>query len=421
MLRSILPIVRGISAVTVRAYRRDGNRQPRDLAGIRIQKGVMENLDTLEEDPEITYDADFSQLHKSHSQHEKEMSLRKEQVKYYTIRSKYFKSEKLPNFLTWAEKEQIRYLNKKDPNEWTPERLSESFPAIEEVIIKVLKAKWTPANMKRVQKHDEKVKQNWDLFKANEMKELDAEVQKHLKKFSNRNFDNIQNAYVQTKIDQTTFEFPKPKSKEFFHIISSCKRSDATANEKSIDDKKKSQIEEKKGQALLSDEAKVDSVLKLPKHMRNQFLTFDELKKSSKQHLSKTEDEEMHLSVSLFKEPTSKSLPNVEEIPSKVENHVIETDTNDKADVNTYPNNKSKSDGPVNLTLADISSTKKISKYTSKPSSSLTTFNKDNSNLFRSKIQIPKRLHKHGSVYKLYDCFYDDRGEFLYRVPGLRD
>lgn len=34
-------------------------------------------------------------------------------------------------------------------------------------------------------------------------------------------------------------------------------------------------------------------------------------------------------------------------------------------------------------------------------------------------IRIPKRVWKEGYTYKVKDCFYDDRGEFLYRVPGL--
>ncbi|XP_055326521.1 uncharacterized protein LOC129580278 [Sitodiplosis mosellana] len=421
MLRSILPIVRGFTSTTIRTIRRDGNRKPRDMAGVRIQQSILNNVDTLEEDPEMTYEADFTKLHLSHRQHETEMELQKEQLKYYTVRSKYFKSKKQPQFLTWAEKEQIRHLNKTNPDEWTPSRLAESFPAVEEVIIKVLKANWTPANLERVKKHDEAVKRNWKQFKANEMKDLDPEVSEHLQKFSNRNFDSTQNAYVQTNIDQTTFQFPKPKSNEFSHIISTCKRIDADANKELIGDKPKYQIEENKMQELSSDAP----VLKLPYSMRKRVLTFEELKAKAKSGYSKTQDDEVHLSVSLLKEPAVETQSNVVETPAIAESHAIETfsaeiDKNNVAEIDTYPD-ESKSDRVVNLTLADVSSSKKITKYASKPLSSLATFKKDVSIPFRRKIEIPQRLQKHGSVYKLYDCFYDDRGEFLYRVPGLRN
>jgi len=34
-------------------------------------------------------------------------------------------------------------------------------------------------------------------------------------------------------------------------------------------------------------------------------------------------------------------------------------------------------------------------------------------------IRIPKRVWKEGYMYRVNDCFYDDNGDFLYRVPGL--
>lgn len=36
------------------------------------------------------------------------------------------------------------------------------------------------------------------------------------------------------------------------------------------------------------------------------------------------------------------------------------------------------------------------------------------------RIKIPKEEWKKGSLYKVNDCFYDDKGQFLYRVPGLK-
>lgn len=35
-------------------------------------------------------------------------------------------------------------------------------------------------------------------------------------------------------------------------------------------------------------------------------------------------------------------------------------------------------------------------------------------------IRIPKEVQKEGATYKYKDCYYDDDGEFLYRVPGIK-
>lgn len=432
MLRSILmPIVRqNCPCFAVRSYRRDGNRKPRDLAGIRIQKGILDNVDSLEEDPEETYDADFSRLGHSHREHENEMAFQKEQLKYRIIKSKHFKTEKQPNFLTWAEKEQIRYLNKQEPDEWTPKRLAESFPAIEEVIRKIIKAKWSPASMQQIQKHDAGAKKNWELLKANQISGLNPMVRSHLEKFSNRNFDSVQNAYIQTNNDQVQYQFPKPKSKEFSSIISSCKRNTVDSQQKEIDH---AQINvSQKEQPLIQGEI---SQIELKKNLRNKNMTYDELMQKTGR-TKVTTDEEVHVSVSLPKEhsqsePLSQeeyqitSLPYTDDttvacndnkadllnsLPNGVENKYIEPSSlYDPVDSNT-----------VNLTLGDISSSKIVKKYEAKRASTL-AFSAKNPVPFRQKINIPPRLRKRGSVYKLYDCFYDDRGMFMYRVPGLMD
>lgn len=38
---------------------------------------------------------------------------------------------------------------------------------------------------------------------------------------------------------------------------------------------------------------------------------------------------------------------------------------------------------------------------------------------YPEKIRIPKGKFKRGCTYKLNDCYYDDSGLFLYRVPGM--
>lgn len=58
----------------------------------------------------------------------------KKHVDFKQIGRKYFKPHRTPNFLTWSEKEQIRFLSSSDPGTWTPEKLALSFPATVDVI-----------------------------------------------------------------------------------------------------------------------------------------------------------------------------------------------------------------------------------------------------------------------------------------------
>lgn len=100
--------------------------------GIRRRAAIiqqnLESDDNLEE-----LEADFFDLSKSHKQHEREVEASRELHKYHIVKQKYFK-EKLPNFLTWADKQQIQYLHSSNPEEWTVERLSEGFPALPDII-----------------------------------------------------------------------------------------------------------------------------------------------------------------------------------------------------------------------------------------------------------------------------------------------
>lgn len=384
------------SHVVNRALHRRGERKWRDRAGIRRQSAVLNDVEAFQEDPEITYDADFNELAKSYEEHEHEMALKKEQLKYYVVKNRYFKSEQQPNFLTWAEKEQIRYLNKQDRDEWTPERLSQSFPAVEEVIVKILKANWTPSSMKRIQKHDENVRKNWVLMKSGEMKGLDPDLQEHLKKFSNRNFDSNQNAYAQTNNEQIQFKFPKPTSKEFLQLVTSCSKITQKTN-----DNKKSHIEDKQNPLINAKSSK----FKLPEKFRKEAITFDELVKASE--FSDTEqNDEISLSVSMPKDDhLQKSVENstdsVASTPHETEQlaYVEEPNENDVVDLTPESSKRTEKYAVIKSSLAksDVNVVPPI----------------------REKIMIPRRLHKRFGVYKLYDCFYDDRGYFMYRVPGL--
>lgn len=398
-------------------------KKPRDLAGVRHQQKALNEVDAFVDDPEMDLEADFTKLNRTHRQHEAELKRRREQIRLFTVKNKYFKAEKQPNLLTWAEKEQIRYLHKEQPDEWTIEKLAESFPATEETIVKIINAKWTPANMKRIQKHDESVKQSWQLFKTNNLPDLDPNLRQHLQKFSNRNFDSVANAYVQTDNEQIKFKFPTPKSKEFSSIITSCKA--YYEKPKSILDSGTGALENKSSIEATIEKASIegneDSVKektiasKLPKKLQRKNMTFEELRQNLPKASFSSAQEEMHLSVSSStqQKPSFDNNSNSDEIaPAK---QITLSPPVPKSMSNIDKNEKQ----TINLTLADIQVDRKIQKYETKSVAVKNMKNDANLLEIREKIVIPTKLYKKGAKYKLYDCFYDDRGSFLFRVPGL--
>lgn len=132
MLRTVL-----YSSVRQFSRRKLASRRHSANSGIRNQVkaiGIKEN-ELFENDEEFEdYETDFFNLHKTYDQHKDEMDKMMEKEKYYIVKHKYFKPTKQPNFLTWNDKEQIRYLHQNDPDDWTIDKLSESFPALPDVI-----------------------------------------------------------------------------------------------------------------------------------------------------------------------------------------------------------------------------------------------------------------------------------------------
>ena len=81
------------------------------------------------------------------------------------MQRKYFRPPVEDNLLTWDAKEQIRYLNKEYPEEWTVDRLAESFPCSRDGIVRVLKSRYRPQSLKELQKHDRRVRTRWLALK----------------------------------------------------------------------------------------------------------------------------------------------------------------------------------------------------------------------------------------------------------------
>lgn len=398
MLRyGILSSIRSCSIQSSRFYR-DKKTYAGDEAGFRRQK--KEFGDLWEDDPESIYEADFSKAPNVMREHENEMERHREKVKLKMIERKYFRIKKQPSFLTWAEKEQIRHLHQQDPEEWNIERLSESFPATVDTILKIIKAKWTPNNMKRVRTHDESIKKNWEAFKANKLENMDPELKEHLSKFSQRKFNSSENAYALSKNDQIEFKFPKPRHQEFSHIISSCKplmkAKEITKNSEQIE------AGENGSSVMVSETSVMQQKVELPKKLRLRNMTFAELQKKLGTDKKNADEDDFH--VSFPKEPNSvKSLNTHGNI-----NHDVGLEDFEEIDLNysQHPNELSEIEEP------------KLKKYAGKEVDAKSLTNSDEPVPFIDKIVIPPEVRKKGAMYQVSDCFYDDKGDLLFRVPG---
>lgn len=132
-------MLRTILYSTLRQYSRKRvaprRRNPNPGVQNRMQGVGVESQELLDNDVDFDeMESDFFGAHRSYDDHVVEMEKMLEKDQHYLVKHKYFKQEKQPSFLTWNDVEQIRYLHQKNPEEWTIERLSDSFPALPGVI-----------------------------------------------------------------------------------------------------------------------------------------------------------------------------------------------------------------------------------------------------------------------------------------------
>lgn len=211
----------------------------RSNPGLGHQVAALEDAaEIIQSDPEGFggLESDLMNAHKTHKQHEYEMMQQKNKIRQFLVKKKYFRDDPLPNLLTYAEKEQIRTLHTRDPEEWSVERLAESFPATEEIIRKILKANWKPMSVKRIRSHDEGAFENWKLFKKGEFNEkLKTEFQEHLKKFADRRIEDFKTLPDPAKT-LSKVQWQRPKCTEFSSLIAMQTKPKETNGQKALTD-----------------------------------------------------------------------------------------------------------------------------------------------------------------------------------------
>lgn len=456
--RVVFASVRRCILTQYRMYRRPKNNgyaipNPR-VANPGLQHQVRMKRKTGVEGEPVSdfneYEADFSELHNVHRQHESEIETNKERIKYFIVRQKYFKPEGKQNFLTWAEKEQIRNLHKTDPEQWSIQRLVESFPATDEIILKVLQNTWTPKNMKRIQGHDKSVQQTWKAFEAGELIHLDTDFVEHLKKFSHRRFDSANNAYTNVANDQVQFQFPEPKSKEFSHIINSLPKHKRTVAEIEAPKSAEKTILQNSEPARESIPPPTEGdTYVFGQIVGRKYKTFDQFernkKKSNESATNLSKMAQIRSAQETTRDNKKAKTPIVDELATNIENVIsdklakVELENTLRShkpshsplasieppplsDIERYDAVKNPSGTGIVVDLSERNQFDvHVQRYNTRTVTITPTDEADKlqTRSIRERIYIPRKAYKRGALYKVNDCFYADDGELLYRVPGL--
>ncbi|XP_045139250.1 uncharacterized protein LOC123520752 [Portunus trituberculatus] len=129
------------------------------VLGLREEEIEEMNPDELE----AMTDASFNTFNQEAAHIEVDAKKYQHYLRRRTIQHKYFKAygPVEENLLTCSMKEQLKYLHSSDPDQWTPEVLSKSFPISPEGVVRLTKSYWIPKSEVERQRHDKAVVARW--------------------------------------------------------------------------------------------------------------------------------------------------------------------------------------------------------------------------------------------------------------------
>lgn len=378
----------------------------------------------------------------------RETRRQKEALKQQIVKKKYFQ-EKEPRFLTFAEKELICKLHKDKPEEWTIEKLSQSFPALPETISKILRSKsWSLKSIERVIQYDNVVIENWKKFHLEQLA-LSSRLSEHLAKFKTRKIILTDREQLAKQFVQPKPEFKKPKSQLFSSFLQSYldKEQQTEAKLLSQENSPNKVIDTSNhsdnNQTLITDMAgnsyiavrnsetaisnkkqmfpltsyikKKHTILSKEKKNPEKPLTFDEFVKANLENIQKESLEEGITLLNTYRQQIDarQEMQTAKVVFRGFNKAMIKTEENTSSeDVQQYNKNISKQNNKNN----DIITTDKL------VDSNIKVWNKkiDSECDYAKPIKIAKHLYKLGKIYRISDCYYDDDGEFLYRVPCIQ-
>lgn len=373
------------------------------------------------------------------------MARNKERLKQQIVVKKYFK-ERQPRFLTFAEKELIRKLHETKPEEWPVEKLSESFPALPETIRKILHTKWSPKSVESVVRYDNTVVENWKNFRNGKLV-INPILKEHLMKFKDRKIILTDRESLAKQFVPSKPEFKKPKSQLFTNIIQTY------LDQKQRDTKLLPQGDDPSKMPDISNNSDKDQNLLIASSRIATDSSFAIVNKSEKS----TSDEEEHLTRSRSRtdskqcdvvprnarKNTTSPFTFDEFVKAKLDDICKESPEEGVALLDVYKKRMdtgqetqtaeiavAQSDDAVQIAAEENSAVSKNDRRYAKIAIADDNLVDTHIKIWHKKIdtqcdyvnpiKIAKHLYKPGMTYRISDCYYDDDGEFLYRVPGVR-
>lgn len=354
---------------TVRSFRfKAGNGKFN--SGISKRLGIVKENHPDIENVEVTEDT-LDSIESGITVPNKRVEKNHRVAEFKKIERKFFKKEAYPNLLTWSEKEQIRFLYNSDPTTWSPDKLSECFPATADIIKKLVKSQWKPMASERILRHDTNVNENWKAVETGQLN-LPEPLLNHIKSFISRG--KTLNVPVPEKSLQTYNSYSSPTSSEFIEIIQNFKNKSSPPNSSNINqcsaDKNINQTQ--RGETYVLN--RKDTV-----PLKHKYYTLHHLKKE-----------------------LSNSISNSGGIELKQNDNLVESQP--KIDSELLPK-------PVNILTPRVH----------KKSDAKIAVNSEYIDEVPMKIMIPKekKVNSKTHVYKVNDCYYDSNGDFIYKVPGM--
>jgi hypothetical protein len=365
------------------------------------------------------------------------MRKNKEHLKQQITIQKYFK-EKQPRFITFSEVQLIRKLHEINPEEWTKDRLSDSFPVLPHTVQKILSSKWVPESVNRIMQYNNVAVENWKKFKTGKLV-VDPIFNKHLMKFRDRKIILTDAELLAKQFVPPEIKFKKPKCQLFSSIIKTCSNESLLPQENDpnqtlaisehsdqAQDSFSTNIESNSSLAIIKNSEKFtsgkewnsalisqenseehDLLSKKKKSNSNKPLTFNKFVEKKLEDICKESPEEGIVLLDVYRKQVEAALSDNAMINAEETAVSKDIQKPDKNDCVTFKNENN---------MLDISKQNTLDTY-------VKVWNKkiDTELEYTKSINITKQLYKKGKTYRINDCYYDDDGEFLYRVPGIQN
>lgn len=131
------------------------------VKGLGLQEEELQEMSP--DELQAMTDASFDTFNQEAAHIEVDAKKYQAHLRRRTVQHKYFKpyGPVEENLLTWSMKEQLKYLHSSDPDHWTAEVLSKSFPISPQGVVSLIKSHWMPKSEAERQRHDKAVVARW--------------------------------------------------------------------------------------------------------------------------------------------------------------------------------------------------------------------------------------------------------------------